>query len=327
MKGYANTMNNRIISVYDEDGIALEKIRDFECGENAHQKASLYKVPNMADYEVLYGDELSYTDISDLTTAVDIVSEFFDVNAVSIVKNSSPCGVALGKDITDAYSKAFDCDPISAIGGVIALSQPLSAEIAKMITSVYIRVIIAPDFDAKAIKLLENKQNVKLVKLNTPLKTYKKIISEEIEVTPFGVLVQDKNKKELNKDTFKIVTKKKPTAEQIEDAIFAWKVVKYAKTNAIVIAHDFKTIAIGQGHANSVSAFEWALDFACDGSKDAVAASDSSFIAVNNIHASVQGRVGLIIQPGGSVNDKAVIDEADKYDIAMITTCIGHVNH
>jgi phosphoribosylaminoimidazolecarboxamide formyltransferase/IMP cyclohydrolase len=127
--------------------------------------------------------------------------------------------------------------------------------------------------------------------------------------------------------TFKFFTKTNPTPEQIEDAIFAWKVCKYAKSNAIVIAKDFKTLAIGQGQTNRVGAFEWALNYACDGSKDAVAASDGFFPAVDNIQAAAQGRIALLIQPGGSIKDADVIAEANKYKIAMITTGIRHFRH
>ena len=196
-----------------------------------------------------------------------------------------------------------------------------------MLNSVFLEVVIAPDFDEEAFDILKSKKNIRLIKLNTSLEDYKKIANEEIKITPFGVLVQDSDKKELDKDMFKVVTKAKPSAEQIEDAIFAWKICKHAKSNAIVIAKDFKTIAIGQGQTNRVGAFEWALNYACDGSKDAVAASDGFFPAVDNIHAAVQGRIALIIQPGGSIKDADVIAEANKYGIAMITTGIRHFKH
>lgn len=328
---------------------AFKKIQDLRYGENPHQKAGLYKfndggiaIPpyennksraelpfrqHNVDYEILWGKELSYNNILDITTAVNIVSEFFDVPSVAIIKHLAPCGVALGKDILDAYQKAFDCDPISAFGGIVAFSKSVNKEVAKLLNSVFLEVVIAPDFDEDALEILKTKKNIRLIKLNTSLEDYKKIANEEIKITPFGVLIQEADKKELDKDTFNVVTKAKPTAEQIEDAIFAWKVAKYAKSNAIVIAKDFKTLAIGQGQTNRVGAFEWALDYACDGSKDAVAASDGFFPAVDNIQAAAQGRIALIIQPGGSIKDKDVIAEADKYNIAMITTGIRHFRH
>lgn len=306
---------------------AFNKIQDLRYGENPHQKAWLYSTGKEVDYEILWGKELSYNNILDMTSAVNIVSEFYDVPAVSIVKHTAPCGVALGKDISDAYQKAFDCDPVSAFGGIVAFTQEVNADIAKHLNSVFLEVVIAPDFNKEALEILKGKKNLRIVKLNTPLKDYKSALSEEIKITPFGVLIQDSDKKELDKDNFKIVTKTKPTAEQIEDAIFAWKVAKHAKSNAIVIAKDFKTLAIGQGQTSRICSMEWALDYACEGSKDAVIASDGFFPAIDNIQSAAQGRIALIIQPGGSIKDKEVIEEADKYNISMITTGMRHFKH
>lgn len=306
---------------------SFSKVQDLRYGENPHQSAGLYDAPNMVDYEILWGKELSYNNIMDITAAVNIVSEFFDVPAVSIVKHTAPCGVALGKDIFQAYTKAFSCDPISAFGGIVAFSQIVDEKTAEHLNSVFLEVVIAPDFDDEAFEILKSKKNLRIVKLNTKLEDYKKIAGDEIKITPFGTLIQSTDKKELDKDTFKVVTKVKPTAEQIEDAIFAWKVAKYAKSNAIVVAKDFRTLAIGQGQTSRICAMEWALNYACDEAKDAVVASDGFFPAVDNIQAAVQCRIGLIIQPGGSIKDADVIAEADKYKLPMITTGIRHFRH
>lgn len=306
---------------------SFEKLQDLRYGENPHQNAGLYKSEFTIDYEILWGKELSYNNILDMTSAVNIVSEFYDVSAVAIIKHTAPCGVALGKDISDAYQKAFDCDPISAFGGIVAFSQKVNTEIAKHLNSVFLEVVIAPDFSNDALEILKGKKNLRIVKLNTKLEDYKKMLYEEVKITPFGILIQDTDKKELDKDTFKVVTKTKPTAEQVEDAIFAWKVAKHAKSNAIVIAKDFKTLAIGQGQTSRIASMEWALDYACEGAKDAVIASDGFFPAIDNIQAAAQCRIGLIIQPGGSIKDKDVIAEADKFNIAMITTGIRHFKH
>ena len=191
----------------------------------------------------------------------------------------------------------------------------------------FLEVVIAPDFTLKALELLKTKKNLRVIKLNTSLIEYKNHLNQEIRVTPFGTLIQDSDKGELDKDNFKVVTKAKPTAEMVEDMIFAWKIVKHAKSNAIVIAKDFKAIGIGQGQTSRVDAFEIALNKACDGSKDAVAASDGFFPAIDNIHVAAQGRIAAIIQPGGSIKDEDVIKTADKYNIAMITTGIRHFKH
>lgn len=327
---YDSVINSKLADIFGENSskyFCFDKIQDLRYGENPHQKAGLYSTGSEVEYESLWGKELSYNNILDITSAVNIVSEFYDVPAVAIVKHLAPCGVALGKDSFDAYKKAFDCDPISAFGGIVAFTREVNENVAKLLNSVFLEVVIAPDFDEEALEILKGKKNIRLVKLNTSLEKYKQIAQEEIRITPFGVLIQDSDKKELDKDTFKVVTKAKPTAEQIEDAIFAWKVCKHAKSNAIVVAKDFKTLAIGQGQTNRVCAMEWALDYACDESKDAVVASDGFFPAVDNIQAAAQGRIGLIIQPGGSIKDADVIAEADKYNIAMVTTGIRHFRH
>lgn len=305
----------------------FEKIQDLRYGENPHQKASLYSNSKEVDYEILWGKELSYNNILDITAAVNIASEFYDVSAAAIVKHTAPCGVALGKNIFDACQKALDCDPISAFGGIVALTKEVDEQTAKLLNSIFLEVIIAPDFDEEALEILKSKKNIRLIKLNTSLEDYKKISNEEIKITPFGVLIQETDKKELDKDTFKVVTKAKPTAEQIEDAIFAWKIAKHAKSNAIVIAKDFKTLAIGQGQTSRICAMEWALNYACDEAKDAVAASDGFFPAIDNVQAAAQCRIGLVIQPGGSIKDNEVIAEADKLGISMITTGIRHFKH
>ena len=305
----------------------LNKEGGLRYGENPHQSASLYKYNEIADYDFLNGKELSYNNILDMTAAINIVSEFFDVPAVAIVKHNTPCGVALGKSIEEAYLKAFDTDPISAFGGIIAFSQKVNKEIAKHASSVFLEVLIAPDYDADALELLKTKKNLRIIKLNTPLKDFKNLVEKDIKVTPFGTLVQDIDRKELDKETFKVVSKKKPDAEMIEDMVFAWKVAKHVKSNAIVVAKDFKTLAICGGQTSRIDAMEIALNRACDAAKDAVIASDGFFPAIDNIQAAAQCRIAGIIQPGGSIKDKEVIDAADKYDIVMITTGIRHFRH
>lgn len=305
----------------------FEKIRDLEYGENPHQKGALYRTENMVDYEVLFGKELNFNNILNVEEAVNIVSEFYDVNCVAIIRHRKPCGVALGRTLYDAYTKAFDCDPISSYYGVVGFSKPIDEEVAKHLNSMSVEVVVAPDFDERALKLFEDNTEIKLVKINTPLKNYRMIHNEEIILSPFGALIQDRNLSELDKDTFKIVTQKTPTAEQIEDAIFAWKVVKYSKTNSAVIAKDFKCSAIAQGYTNTLAAIEGALDYACDNSKEAVLASDTALQSEDCIYSAVQGRISLIIQPGGSFKEEKLIEVCNKYNIAMITTGVRNYRH
>ncbi len=317
---------------YEEDtdnyfSMNIKKTKKLRYGENPHQDASLYFTDNTIDYEVLNGKELSYNNILDATACTNILSEFYDVCASVIIKHTSPCGVALGKDIIEAWQKALDCDPLSAFGGVVGFTQVVNEELAKQLTAMFLEVIIAPDYTPKALDILQTKKNLRVIKLNTSLIEYKNHQNEEIKITPFGTLIQNTDKGELNQDSFKVVTKAKPTAEMVEDMIFAWKIAKHAKSNAIVIAKDFKAIGIGQGQTSRVDAFEIALNRACDGSKDAVAASDGFFPAIDNIQVAAQGRIAAIIQPAGSIKDEEVIKTADKYNIAMITTGIRHFKH
>ena len=301
------------------------KLYDLKYGSNPHQKASLYKSDVMADYIILNEKELSHNDILNITTAVSLVSEFYDVNAAAIVKHNLPCGVALGRSIFEAYTKAFDCDPFATFSGTIAFSQTVNFEVAKHLNSMSVKVVVAPYYDDDALELLRKNEELKIVRITTSLKDYKHYVTEEITVTPFGTLVQEANKSELDKDLFKVVTKTKPTTEQLEDAIFAWKVAKYARTNSVLIAKDFKTSAIIQGQTNLVSAAELALDVACENSKDAVMAFDEAVENEDCINAAAQGRISLIIEPGGSVNDEEVFQAADRFGIVVVVTGIRNL--
>lgn len=305
--------------------INFEKEKNFEFGSNVHQIAQLYKAQSPVNYEVLSDTELLYNDILDLKTGLDIASEFYDVKVACIVKTGMPCAVALSSDLLEAYQKAFDCDPISALGGTVVFSDKVDENIASLVRKMNFNIICATDFTKKAQEMLTSTDGLKIVKINTPLEQYRKLENYEINVTPFGVLVQSQDKKELDTKGFKVVSKAKPTAEQIEDAVFAWKVVKHAKSHAVVVVRDFKTIAISQGNTNKICAFEHAVDFSCNESKDAILATDGQILTVESINAAVQGRVGVIIQTGNS--PKNVIDTVNKYNLIMINTGISHIKY
>lgn len=307
---------------------SLIKKQNLRYGENPHQKAALYDFgEQLVDYEVLGGKELSYNNIVDVTAALNIVSEFFDVNAAVIIKHTNPSGVALGKTLEEAWDRALDCDPLSAFGGIVAFSKKVDLNIAQKLTKMFLEVVIAPDFEEGAIEQFKTKKNLRIIKINTPLEKYKQFTEKEIKLTPFGALVQDKDIKELDVETFKVVTKEKPTAEMIEDMVFAQKIAKHLKSNAIVIAKDLKTIGICGGQTSRVGAVEIALMRVTDSAKDAILASDGFFPATDNITVAAQHRIKGIIQPGGSIKDKEVIDLADKLNICMITTGIRHFKH
>jgi len=306
----------------------FEKVQDLRYGENPHQTAGLYKLDDgVTDFDLLNGKELSFNNIADMSSAFNLVCEFVGVYACAIIKHSNPCGVAIGESIADAYTRALECDPISAFGGIVAFNQTVDFKTAKMMKELFLEVIIAPDFSKEAVDLLKEKKNLRLVRVNEDILTYKQTPVIDIKNTKFGTLIQTTEDKELGKDNFKIVTETKPTEEMIEDMIFAWKVVKHVKSNAIVVAKDKRTLGIGMGQTSRIASMEIALNQACDEAKDAIIASDGFFPAIDNIQAAAQSRVAAIIQPGGSIKDEDVIKECNKYNIAMVNTGIRHFLH
>lgn len=305
----------------------LEKVKDLRYGENPHQTAAIYKKPSNLEYEVLQGKEISYNNMVDITSAVNIVSEFIDVPAACVIKHNNPCGAALGTNINDAYFKAHSCDPISAFGGIIGLNLPVTKEIAEHAAQMFLEVIVAPDFSREALDILAGKKNLRLVRLPFTVEEYKKAQDYTIKDLPFGTLVQSIDNAELSEKNFKVATSCKPTKENIEDMVFAWKVVKHMSSNAIVVVKDLKTVGLGLGQTSRIASMEIALKQTCDETKDAVIASDGFFPAVDNIHAAAQARIGAIIQPGGSIKDNDVITEAEKYSIPMVMTGIRHFKH
>lgn len=306
----------------------LEKQQTFKTmwelayGANKQQSAGLYKTDGMADYEILSEGKLTYNEIISITELSNVLSEFYDVSAVAIVDHAAPCAVALAPSISEAYNKAFDCDPMASFYGSFGFSKQVGLSVAEHLSSMAARLVIAPDYEEKALKILKENSNTKIIKLNTPLEKFKSLIQKEIHVTPFGTLYQDFNRSHLGKNSFKVVTKLKPTQEQIEDVVFAWKVSKYTRSNSVVIAKDFKTSAIAQGFVSPVAVVESALNTACDSAKEAVMASDNILMSTECIYAAAQNRISVIIQPGGSANDDKLIELADKYNIAMIFTGI-----
>lgn len=291
----------------------MEFIKDLSAGATISQSAKLYKTQDMINYSS--SADLAYADIINLTLALNVLSEFYDVCATVLVKNNTLTGVALGATMIESFEKAVDCNPIDSICGVVAFSKKLTIDIARLLTSQHL--VIAPEFDNEVKDLFDTKK-IKFVELNTPLKEYKNYLVEEISVTPFGTIIQDKNKKELDKESFKVVSKTKPTVEQIEDAIFAWKITKYIRSAGVVVAKDFKMTGISQGL--QTPAFEYALNLACDNAKEAVLASDVP-LSVHDLNVAVQDRISLIIQPGVSPE---VLKQADKFNVAMITTGISN---
>lgn len=282
---------------------------EFAFGENSHQRARIEKDNNTIDYEI--SDSLTFNEFTAVVKGLNLISEFYDVNAACTVKGSGICAIALGQALSDAVQKVMDSDPVDFISSVVVVSSEVDSETARFVKDS--NILVAPKYTKAALEILES-HNIRYVIIKTPLKDYKQYLPENVKVTPMGTFIQTPNLSELDKDTFKVVSKQKPTVEQIEDAVFAWKVAKYINSQAIVIAKDLKTTAISQGL--KTASIEFALDYSCDMSKDAILASDMP-LTVHDINVASQGRIGLVIVPDA---DKDVIDKADKYGMALITT-------
>lgn len=293
-------------------------IEEFEItiGANNHQTASIEKNEKMIDYSS--NKPLSFLDIMSIERGLNVISEFFDVNAVVTTSNTGICAVALGKTLEEAILSAIDGNPIDFLNSNVIVSTEVDSDVVKMLKNS--NIIVAPKFTKNAIDFMET-HDICYVTINTPLKEYKKFLSNIVHTTPLGTLIQTPNLSELDKDTFKVASKVKPTVEQIEDAVFAWKIAKHAKSQAIVIAKDLKTSAISQGLQGSF--VEYALNYSCEMAKESVMASDMP-LTVHDINAAVQNRIGLIIVPTAS---KDVIETVDKYNVGMITTGITNILH
>lgn len=287
------------------------KIEDIklEYGENFYQKASIEANDKVIDYEV--NGNLNYLQIISIAKGLGLISEFYDVKAACTVKSTGICAVSLGQSLADSVQKTMDSNPIDFITAIIVVSSEVDSEVARFLKDT--NIVVAPAFTKNALEIL-NTKGITYLKINTPLKDYKNYLSNETKVTPLGTLTQTPNLSELDKDLFKVVSITKPTVEQIEDAVFAWKVAKHINSQAIVIAKDLKTTAIAQGLQSA--SIEFALDYSCDSSKDAILASDMP-LTVHDIDVASQGRIGVVIIPSAT---KDVIAKADKYQMAIITT-------
>ena len=283
-------------------------------GANKHQKAEILPNDKLIDYET--STNLSYGDIVAIAKGLNLISEFYDVSAACSVKENGLCSVALGSSISDAIEKIMDSDPINFISSTIVLSNKVDINNLKYFKNT--NLLVSPEFTNEAKDFMSNK-SIRYVEIKTPLKDYKKYLSEDIIATPLGTLKQEANLSELDKDTFKVVSKQKPTVEQIEDAVFAWKVVKHVKSQGVVIAKDLKTSSIA-GTITPAS-IEYVLDNSCEMTKDAILASDMP-VSIRDIEILSQGRIGLIIVPSASAD---VIKIADKYSISVITTGITNI--
>jgi len=315
----------------EEIPLGLKKISSLRYGENPHQNAGLYisqkQDDSLANAKIHQGKELSYNNFLDANTAMNCVMEFDDPACV-IVKHVNPCGVAIGENIKNAYEKSFETDPESAFGGVIAVNGCVDKTFAStLIEKQFVEVLIAPDFSEDALGVLKEKKNIRVISKKV---FEKSSMPFSIQAIDGGFLVQEDDWKMIDKDDLEYVTDRKPRNDQILDLLFAWKVCKYAKSNAIIFAKDQQTIGIGAGQMSRVNSAKIASLKAAAANLEtngSVMASDGFFPFSDSIQMASDNGISCIIQPGGSIKDNEVIQEANKNNIAMVLTRMRHFRH
>ncbi|MDR3588984.1 MAG: bifunctional phosphoribosylaminoimidazolecarboxamide formyltransferase/IMP cyclohydrolase [Negativicutes bacterium] len=304
-----------------------DKVQDLRYGENPHQKAAFYREkyfagPGVASASQLHGKELSFNNIVDLEAAYAIVNEFSQP-AATIIKHTNPCGTGIGADLAAAYAKAFAADPVSAFGGIIGLNRTVDKATAGQIADLFAEAVIAPAYDDDALAVLTQKKNVRLLTAAFGKSEH----AVDIKRVSGGILLQDTDAVDSAPADLKVVTRRAPSPAEQEQLLFAWKVAKHVKSNAIVVASGDTTLGVGAGQMNRVGAAAIALGQAGDKAKGAVLASDAFFPFRDTVDAAAKAGITAIIQPGGSVRDDESIQAADENGIAMIFTGVRHFKH
>ncbi len=324
--------------------LALERIQPLRYGENPHQHAASYRwggvpatvtYPTVAEAEVLHGKELSFNNLLDLNAALAAVSSF-SAPAVAIIKHTNPCGLACDDILLEAYKKAHAGDPISAYGGIIGSNRPLDAAAAREISQLFYEAIIAPEFTPEALDILRMKKNLRLLATHCALD--KRSLNGSIQQTTLtsqldirsisgGVLLQTLDTMDEQEVSFRVVTEREPTLKEVTDLMFAWKVVRHVKSNAIVLAHKLAVVGVGAGQMNRLASVQLALEKAESRARGSVLASDAFFPFADGVEAAVKAGITAIIQPGGSIRDEESIQMANRHAVAMIFTGQRHFRH
>ncbi len=321
--------------------VAGQLAQTLRYGENPHQKAAFYRDgsdrPGVATASQLQGKELSYNNINDTDAAFELVSEFApgDGPACAIIKHANPCGVARGETLQQAYTRAFDCDRTSAFGGIIALNQPLDGPTAQEIAGIFTEVVIAPGASMQALEIFAAKKNLRLLiteGLADPLAA-----AQTLRQVSGGYLFQDKDNGHITADDLKIVTKRAPDAREMADMLFAWRVAKHVKSNAIIYVRDAATVGVGAGQMSRVDScriaarksedMAQALGLSAPLTQGSVVASDAFFPFADGLLTAAEAGATAVIQPGGSMRDDEVIAAADGAGLAMAFTGMRHFRH
>jgi phosphoribosylaminoimidazolecarboxamide formyltransferase / IMP cyclohydrolase len=303
---------------------SFHKVLDLRYGENPHQKAAMYSDGSgvgVANARQLQGKELSYNNIVDLQAAWDLAQEFDNEPVCAIIKHTNPCGTATGKTLAEAYKRALECDPVSAFGGVIGVNRPIDGEAAEEMHKLFLEVIAAPGFEAAAKEKFASKKNLRLVEV---VPANQKWVLKNVSG---GMLVQDADVRPLQDIDLKVVTRRAPTPEETRALLFAWKVCKHVKSNAIVYARDGQTVGVGAGQMSRVDSAKIGAMKAQLPLKGTVAASDAFFPFPDGVEEIAKAGATAIIQPGGSQRDPEVIEAADRLGLAMLFTGVRHFRH
>lgn len=300
--------------------VSYKKQQDLRYGENSHQAAAFYSSTMvdgaMNNFDILNGKELSYNNFKDMDIAWKCANEF-DEPACCALKHNTPCGVAIGEDSYEAYMKAYEVDPTSIFGGIVAFNRKVDKKTAEEMVKIFLEVIAAPEYDDDALEVLKTKKNLRVLKVNKKPQDMKYMVTVD-----GGILVQDEDKKLI--DEVKVVTEKKPTDEEMKDLLFGMKVVKYVKSNAIVVAHNGIALGIGGGQVNRI----WPTEDALKRGKGAtILASDAFFPFRDVVDQAAKYGIKAIIQPGGSIRDQESIDACNENGIAMVFTGLRHFKH
>ncbi|MDX1764098.1 MAG: bifunctional phosphoribosylaminoimidazolecarboxamide formyltransferase/IMP cyclohydrolase [bacterium] len=309
--------------------LSYAKVTELRYGENPHQKGAFYKAlnspePSVSNAVIHQGKAMSFNNYLDANSALELVKEFDDQAAV-IIKHNNPCGVATASELRDAYVMARDADPVSAFGGVVAFNRPVDEATANEIVSTFVEVVIAPGYDPAALKAFKTKDNIRVLEVEiwgrerSDEKDLKKLLG--------GLIYQDRDLGSVNVRDLEIVSKRKPTEQELQAMAFAWKVAKHVKSNAIILTRQDRTVGIGAGQMSRVDSTRLAIAKALSPTEGCALASDAFFPFRDGIDEAAKSGATAVIQPGGSIKDDEVIAAANEYNMAMVFTRMRHFRH
>ncbi|MGY5870906.1 MAG: bifunctional phosphoribosylaminoimidazolecarboxamide formyltransferase/IMP cyclohydrolase [Candidatus Thorarchaeota archaeon] len=302
--------------------MGFQNPQDLRYGENWHQEAKYYLTPGSESfYKQIHGKKVSYNNLVDFTSAIGVLSEF-DNPTCAIIKHTSPCGVAIAKEVEAAFDDAFATDNLSAFGSVMGFNRNITEPLAKKLNAMFVDAIIAPQYNPKGLEILTKKKNLILCTFNDI-----QIPELAIRLVPSGILVQPADTHKISNSDLKVVSKRSPSKEELAELMFAWKIVKYAKSNAAVISTGTRTLGVGMGQTSRVGAVELALKKAGEHTEGSVMASDAFFPYRDSIDTAVKEGVSAVIAPGGSIRDNQSITAADEAGISLVWSGIRAFLH